>query len=266
MKEFHAASLFNVCEVLSTWSGYGNNEGELSDEFRADNLIKLRSYREPLLDLGMSASRASLDRLIKILEVEKCKWASLSGASAEFLGRLHDETDDRTFFSLNLRETEYFTKPVLGWESPVARFPEILGDVEEARKCFALSRYSGAVFHSIQIIESGLITLGTYLRVTDPKSGWTAVSGALEKVIKKEHKNRGLFERKNFAFLEQMHGTVAGLKNAWRNKISHAHGKLVLMTTDFSPDVAEEILISSRSFMRRLAEGLPPAKPKKGAP
>jgi hypothetical protein len=44
---------------------------------------------------------------------------------------------------------------------------------------------------------------------------------------------------------------------AWHNKISHAQNKLVLMTADFSPDVAEEIRIASRSFMRRLATDLP---------
>ena len=62
-----------------------------------------------------------------------------------------------------------------------------------------------------------------------------------------------------------MQGTVEGLKNAWRNKISHAHGKLILMTTEFSPEVAEEILFATRAFARRLAEGLPPAKTKKDA-
>jgi hypothetical protein len=51
---------------------------------------------------------------------------------------------------------------------------------------------------------------------------------------------------------------VEALKNAWRNKISHAHGKLIVMTgEEFHPDVAEEILTATRAFMRRLAEGLP---------
>jgi hypothetical protein len=54
-----------------------------------------------------------------------------------------------------------------------------------------------------------------------------------------------------------MQGTVVALKNAWRNKISHVHGRLVLMTADFSPDVAEEITIATRGFMRRLATDLP---------
>ena len=63
--------------------------------------------------------------------------------------------------------------------------------------------------------------------------------------------------QKNFPFIEQMQGTVTALRNAWRNKISHAHGKLVLMTSEFAPDVAEEIIMATRAFMRRLATELP---------
>jgi hypothetical protein len=189
-------------------------------------------------------------------------WGSLKPYAKECVERLIDEATVGQFFILTPREADIFKNPRNGWEPSIKRFPRIVDDVEEASKCIALSRYSAAVFHSVQIIEIGLIELGIFLKVNDPRSGWTAVSGALAKVIKKEHKDRTRFERKHFAFLEQMEGTVAGLKNAWRNKISHAHGKLMLMTTDFSPDVAEEILISSRSFMRRLAEGIPPAKKK----
>jgi hypothetical protein len=119
-------------------------------------------------------------------------------------------------------------------------------------------RYAAAVFHSVQVVEVGLIDLGEFIGVNDPHSGWTAVSNALDKVIAKKHQDRTAFELANFKFLEQVHGTVAGLKNAWRNKISHVHGKSVLMTKDFSPEVAQEILYATRSFMRRLADGLPP--------
>jgi hypothetical protein len=120
------------------------------------------------------------------------------------------------------------------------------------------------VFHSLHVVEIVLIELGKFLKVDDPLSGWTAVAGALDKVIAKKHHERSSFEKKNFPFLEQVQGTVAGLKNAWRNKISHAHGRLVLMNTDLNSEVAEEILYASRSFVRRLAEELPPAKQKKG--
>jgi hypothetical protein len=65
---------------------------------------------------------------------------------------------------------------------------------------------------------------------------------------------------------EQVHQTAEALKNAWRNKISHAQGRLVLMTATFSPEIAEEILFGTRAFMRRLADGLPPARPARKGP
>ena len=93
----------------------------------------------------------------------------------------------------------------------------------------ALEIYPAAVFHSIQIVEAGLIELGKFISVEDPKSGWTAVANKLKKIVSSKHEDRTKFERQNFEFIEQVKGTVEALKNAWRNKISHAEGKLLLM-------------------------------------
>lgn len=208
--------------------------------------------------LELTASTATIKKMRQVLANPEGTYVDFWAFGKELEGRLCDEIENRTFVALTLKEADYYNKPRDGWNEVIARFPNAAGDVEEARKCFALSRYAAAVFHAIQAIEVGLIELGVFLDVNDPRSGWTAVAGALEKIVNKKHHERSSLEKENFAFLEQIHGTVEGLKNAWRNKISHAQGKLTLLTSDFSPDVAEEILYSSRAFMRRLAEGLPP--------
>jgi hypothetical protein len=197
------------------------------------------------------------------LKKEDCTYGDLIKLSEEINGRLIDETSGRAFFALTPREVDIHRHPRKGWEKAIERFPLIVDDVEEASKCFALSRYPAAIFHSLQIVEAALIELGIFLKVKDPTSGWTAVSGALAKVMKKERKDLSRFEKRNRAFLEQVHGTVEGLKNAWRNKISHIDGRLILITKDFSPEIAEEILFATRAFVRRLAEGLPTTKLKK---
>jgi hypothetical protein len=214
-------------------------------------------------NLGFVGVSASLKRLFEVMRRETSTLGEMKDICRELRGRLIDEVEARCVFILSARESEFYESPRKGWEISIERFPTISDDVEEAFKCFALSRYSAAVFHSTHLVETGLLELGKFLKVNDPHSGWTAVSRALKKVIDKDHKNRTRFEKKHFAFLEQVQGTVEGLKNAWRNKIGHAQVRLVLMTTDFSPEVAEEILFATRAFMRRLAEGLP--KPKGGA-
>ena len=70
---------------------------------------------------------------------------------------------EKSFFSLTIGEAQYYSIPRKGWEDILEGFPDTLTDVEEACKCFALSRYPAAVFHSIQMVEAGLIELGKFI-------------------------------------------------------------------------------------------------------
>lgn len=168
-----------------------------------------------------------------------------------------DELATKLLFQLPSNKKEWFEAPTSNWEKVIERFPGAITDIEEMSKCFALSRYAGAVFHSIQAIEFSLLDFGIFLEVKDHKSGWTAVSNKLDQITKSKFADLSAEHQKHFPFIEQVQGTVSSLKNAWRNKISHAHGKLTLLTSDFSPDIAEEILMATRAFMRRLAVEMP---------
>jgi hypothetical protein len=204
----------------------------------------------------------SVNRLLQHLRnpvyMDSMSSDTLANLLTELQGRMEDELSLMLYFQLPANRREMFDTPLVGWEEVAERFPPAISDIEEMHKCFALSRYPAAVFHSTQVIECGLIDFGKFLQIADPKSGWTAVSNELEKiVVKTKPQDRSEFHKRHLPFLEQMHGVVIPLKSAWRNKISHSQGRLVLMTSDFSPDVAEEIVIASRSFMRRLATELP---------
>lgn len=262
MRTFELGINFAACKTLTHWSKRGHDKEEMVSDQRKGQSKIIKSFEGPFREIGFGATAASMSKLAKKVLESSSTYADFAKISEEALGRLIDESEQRQFFALTPRESEHYGNPRQGWEASISRLPQIVDDVEEAHKCFALSRYPAAVFHSIQVVESGLIELGKFLDVNDPLSGWTSVSSALEKVMEKKHSERTKFEKKNFAFLEQVHGTVAGLKNAWRNKISHSHGKLILMTSEFSPEVAEEILFASRAFMRRLADGLPKRKSK----
>lgn len=109
----------------------------------------------------------------------------------------------------------------------------------------------------MQIIKIGLLALGRYMNVKDPRSGFTAVANELERILNKKFSDLTEFERNNRPFFEQLNGLVQAVKDAWRNKISHAEGRVVLLTTDFSPQIAMEIFIATRAFLRRLATELP---------
>jgi hypothetical protein len=289
MRPFHAAAILNLLELLQIFRlhekmfslddrlnrleqsardvGYAGgvagqqNGDEIPDEIRSSGLLSFTNMEANCIALELGTSLATVRKLKTAIARPNSRYSDVYPLAEELRGRLIDEMESKCFWALTTREREYYEQPRNGWDEIIARLPDSVTDIEEASKCFALSRYAAAIFHSIQVVEVGLIELGEFIGVNDPHSGWSAVSTALDKVIAKKHQDRTVFERNNFGFLEQVQGTVGALKNAWRNKISHAEGRLTLMTKDFSPEVAEEILFATRAFMRRLADGLPPKAP-----
>jgi hypothetical protein len=176
---------------------------------------------------------------------------------------LMHELEARVFFPVDSADAHYYREPRRDWESVTGRFPETIGDIEEAGRCYALKRYAACVFHCMQIAEHGLLALGEFMQLEDPKSGFTAVSNGLQRIKTRKYSDLTEFEQEHFAFFEQMNASVQAIKDAWRNKVNHAQGKLALMTTDFTPAVAIEIYMATRGFMRRLATELPNS-PKQG--
>lgn len=244
-------SVAGITEPITMGGASGSDEPPV---YLRDAIVK---FHQICLDAGLSTSATTIEKIARLGSNEKWTTKELAPLAVELHGRLHDELTKAEFLSLTPRESEYYAQPREGWSEIISRFPEVGDDVEEAYKCFALSRYPAAVFHSVQVLEVGLIDLGTFIGVNDPTSGWSAVEKRLKKVLSTEYRDRTTFEKQNYEFLEQVHGTTEGLKNAWRNKVSHAQGRLALMTANYSPEIAEEILFASRAFMRRLADGLP---------
>ncbi len=170
---------------------------------------------------------------------------------------LMTELEARVFVPVTPEHAQYYREPMKGWEEVTSRFPETITDVEGASRCYALARYAACVYHTMQVLEHGLLRLGAFMQVNDPKSGFTAVSNALQRVLDKKYQDRTDVERQHYAFFEQLNGSVQAMKNAWRNKIGHAQGVVILLTPDFTPTIAMEIYVATRGFMRRLATDLP---------
>jgi hypothetical protein len=256
--EAYASASFTLALASNKCRNDGNalNDGATMGILQGE-LERLRKHCEPL-----PVTAKKIDTILTWLNNPQSFGiaVSASGMSASIVevhSRMVDELSTKVFFQIPYERERMFSRPLDGWEEIIARWDNVRTDVEEMHKCFALSRYAAAVFHSVQVIECGLIHLGVFLRIKDPKSGWTAVSNKLDQITKTKRENLDDFEKQNFPLIEQMQGVVTALKNAWRNKISHSEGKLVLMTSEFSPDIAEEIMIASRSFMRRLATEMP---------
>lgn len=259
------ASVYDMIKERGFWGLYFSKErsqGGLGNQrIHSDQAETLKAAFVGVLPacegVGLDASEDTVSRIIALLSRKDATWGEYHKLLSELDGRLLAQMQRRVFFSLTSEEARWYSRPQEGWEAIVDTFPSAISDIEEARKCFALGRYAASVFHSLQIVEVGVIALGKCLGCCDHQEGWSATTNAIQAITRKKHTDRTDFEKANFPFIEQMNGTVEALKNAWRNKVSHVQGKLVVMTADFSPDVAEDILSATRAFMRRIATESP---------
>jgi hypothetical protein len=267
VKPFTAGRYLLAVNHLSDLVSQLRHVGDKLDGERLKDTLKktpdaFRKLKGDCEDLEVRASLATIEKILtffKQADPGKFKAEHIQDLLDEFIGRMGDELHGRECFLLTLSEARYYKEPRKGWETIIARFPDTATDIQEASRCFAVSRYTAAVFHSLLVVEIGLIELGRFIGVHDPKSGWTAVANRLEAIVRTDYPKRSDFEKDNEMFLEQVRGTTAALKNAWRNKINHVQDRLVLIGgEEFAPDTAEEILFATRGFMKRLAEGLPP--------
>ncbi len=252
--EFQFGRIANVFFFLGRLEGGPVGE---RDQIQMEVMAKL--CQEDLERFGLHVSARSMQDIIDLLKGThpSSNWRDYSTVLRT---SLMNELESTLFLHAEYSVARYYREPRRDWEEVIERFPETVSDIEECSKCYALGRYAGSVFHSMQVLEHGLLALGEFIEIADPKSGFTAVANALQRVNNKKHHDLSDFEKKHLAFFEQMHGSVQAIKDAWRNKVSHAQGKLVLMTADFSGAVAIEIYMATRGFMRRLATDLPRKK------
>lgn len=170
--------------------------------------------------------------------------------------RLEDELSLRLFFEVDSRQAEQFKAPLMHWEQIIERFPALRQNIEESSKCFALERYGAAVFHILLVAEYGVIALAKLIKVEGDKPGWGALE-RLQKILKVSYKDRSDFEKQHSQLLEDTVPLAFVVKDSWRHKLTHVDNQLVWVDTDFSPQVAEEIVAAARGFMRKLAQDLP---------
>jgi hypothetical protein len=186
----YAHSFVRISEHIGTSiQMIGEKDISTDDVFRSlliDSVKELADICE-LEDLPVTSRLAN--RLLMVLTVQdstskelrdyasilqpekKLNDAALRAQLMSLLDRFTDELETKAFLQIASARTSYFDHPQRGWEKIIVRFLDCLEDVEEMNRCFALSRYTAAMFHSLRIAEHGAIALGEYLGVVDPKKG-----------------------------------------------------------------------------------------------
>jgi hypothetical protein len=257
MQSFKAVSLTHFGELIQLVERMLPGTEPMSDSRRGSIRTIIGQLKTECEIFNLTLSSMTTERILSACDKDSYTSDAFKGDMKELVSRTQDELKSKLFFFVAVEDAPYYIEPLKGWTEVVERFPDAISDIEEANKCFALARYAAAVFHSVQVVEHGMIALGRLLKVKDPRPGFTATSNELTRILNIPYTRRPRTMQRRSAFLEQVQGVIAPLQTAWRNKINHADGKLTVLTADFTPEIAQEILVATRSLMRRLATDMP---------
>lgn len=159
--------------------------------------------------------------------------------------KLTEELDACLFLHVP-NDAHYYQEPQEGWQDVLVSFPSAMLNIEEASKCFALNRYTAAVFHCMRILESGIRVLANQFGVPADYRDWGNIIDNIESEIKAKTKALGTKKWPDHQFYSEAAVHLFHLKDAWRNHV--IHGRL-----DFDEERARTTYEHTRDFMCHLA-------------
>jgi len=207
---------------------------------------------------GLETSVQKAGRIHELLKTRQMRvsYGEMTSNLKELRERMEDELHSSVFLSLTGNESRLYSSPDKEWSGVVYRFSKLRHDIEECSKCFALARYGAAVFHVLLIAEYGVIKVAVLFGVAGDKPGWGALD-RLQRINDRNWKDKTPLEQQHADFLKNLLPLAFAMKDSWRHKMNHVDNKIEWMDTDFSPEVANDIISATRGFMRRLAADLP---------
>lgn len=277
--------MFNlpIGKLLTAHSNLSGLNQAILDE-NAQLLLTEDSYRDvkqhtqnlldACTDIGMPVTRAAVSEFAEELSRAEQIGVNFGFRRDSFLrikARLHAsltcigyESALKTALLLPTRMAEYYdpSSPVFGTEVEL-QFPSASYEIEEAAKCLAVGRGTAAVFHLMRVMEVGIYAVARCLQIPDPIKGSDKNWGQMLRKIQESSASRNAMSPKKWvhqdddAYFHATHAVLNAVRNAWRNTTMHVENK-------YTVDEAEQILITVRSFMMRLASrmdegGLPTA-------
>ncbi len=155
-----------------------------------------------------------------------------------------DELGSLFFLTVPVEKAEYYeqSSPLFGYET-AARFPQLTTDISEAGKCFALGRYTSAVFHLRRVMEVGLQAFGDKLGVAlDAQKAWQNILEEVNNGIKEMDPENDL-RAKSYA---ETAAHLYNVKLAWRNDVMYPK-------ETYTEEEAERLFLCVKIFIADLA-------------
>jgi hypothetical protein len=223
------------------------------DSFKSAIESNFSELRRELITLGANIALAELERVSSSLSAQSLTWEELKSSAKEIRSRLGDELSSVKLLAIDSNKRDYFA-PALALFGPQfeAGFQSAGAfELDEAAKCFALSRPTAAVFHLMRLMEVGIRAVSRCLDIPDPtkpaERNWGKILQAVrEDGIDKKWPKMADRMSGDGQFFESLYVSLDAVKNPWRNATMHVENK-------YTDDEAQHIFFAVKGFMKKIA-------------
>jgi len=247
--EFHVGPFGNVFYAL----GRLEPERGISEVDRIQVSVMLEECAKEMKRLGLRVSASNTENIVQILEGKYPGggYNKLHDFITILRNSLHIELDSTVFVHVGYSQAAYYRDSLEGVSDDVQdNFTSALEDFREAARCYALGRHNASVFHSMRVLEIGLIALGTNLNVPAAATkNWQNLLNEIEKAIRGIDSSFGQNWRADRQWYSDAAAQFRYVKDAWRNAIMHVH-------QSYGQQRAREVLMATRAFMCQIATRL----------
>lgn len=255
MRRFFGDNFYEIAERLIGKSGSTvADDGVMPDDTRAIHTERLKGIRRDCTIVGLQMS-ALLAREIEDHFVNLS--APTYGQAKERLRELSDsirrEMSLRYYLVLDSDKTEFFTSKEPFGAQIALRFASASFDIEEAAKCFALTRGTACVMHLMRALEVALDAIGRGVGipnvVVEAKQSWTTALRSIFNQIGVMDKAGDAAWLPKSQFFKDAQTHLLAVKVAWRDSSMHLDKK-------YTTEEAERIYNTVKTLVEHLAAHL----------
>lgn len=251
MERFKPTTLLTIYYSIQQISGKRNvvdKSNEIIPKNERDKYIKdFELFEYELCRIGLKQSAKIGVRIITNLSKRTVTYGLMKTYGDELHDRLRDEIDDRVFIEIDANKQSLLDGKNLFGVEVTSSFPTTEVDIEEAGKCLALERWTSSVFHLMRVMEVGLHTLGSILKLPATNNrNWESILKKCDDESKKPFDQKSSEWKTNEAFFSEATAMLHSVKNAWRNPTMHVEKV-------YTEEQAQDIWNAVKSFMMYFA-------------
>ena len=225
MLEFSAQQFIAIgIEIQGILCIWQNRDRDEIDRSFATNIAepRLRLIAKGLREIGCAMSADLTESVIQAMRLDEA--AGAMKARIESLeAAMRSEMKSHLFLWVDGQRAGFYTKSgqeLLGQECS-SRFASVIGEAEEAMRCYAVGRFTASAFHLMRMTEVGVRALGLAIGFKIKNENWGRILAEFQRQKALLPATKPPHWKGRFKKLNTIGAHLEAVNEGWRNRIAH---------------------------------------------